>query len=105
MSFDYSMPNLPEIPQILPQGMMQLANTLPDVKVSIPTVDKVLEAIEQGKPDQVSQLEWIYCISANRKFFDCFCRFEWIHDYHFRDKKRKCRKDDQGKRYFNRQSF
>jgi EH_Signature domain len=68
LTFDYSISNLPEIPQVLPQGMMQLASTLPDVKVSIPTVDKVLEAIEQGKADQVSQLEWIYCISAKEEW-------------------------------------
>ena len=68
MNFDYSMPDLPEIPQVLPQGMMKLASTLPDVKVSIPTVDKVLAAIEHGKADQVSQLEWIYCISAKEEW-------------------------------------
>jgi hypothetical protein len=68
LTFDYSISNLPEIPQVLPQRMMQLASILPDVKVSIPTVDKVLEAIEQGKADQVSQLEWIYCISAKEEW-------------------------------------
>lgn len=68
MSFDYPTPNLPEIPQVLPTGMMRLANTLPNVKIPIPTVDKVLAAIEQGKADQVNHLEWIYCISAKEEW-------------------------------------
>ncbi len=68
MSFDYPTPNLPEIPQVLPKRMMQLASTLPNVHIPIPTVDKVLAAIEQGKADQVSKLEWVYCISAKEEW-------------------------------------
>jgi hypothetical protein len=58
------MPNLPEIPQRFPEKIMHLASTLPDVKISIPTVEKVLISIQWGEADQVSQLEWIYCIYA-----------------------------------------
>ena len=62
MNSKFSLPSLPETPQCSPNQLIQLANNLADTKISIPSVDQVLEAIEQGKADQVSQLEWVYCI-------------------------------------------
>ncbi|MBD2255837.1 EH signature domain-containing protein [Nostoc parmelioides] len=59
---NFSLPSLPETPQCSPNQMIQIASNLGDTKISIPSVDKVLQAIEQGKADKVSHLEWVYCI-------------------------------------------
>lgn len=64
MNYNFSLPSLHETPLCSPNQLNQLASNLADVKISIPSVDKVLEAIEQGKSAQVSHLEWIYCIHA-----------------------------------------
>ncbi|MBD2471554.1 EH signature domain-containing protein [Nostoc sp. FACHB-145] len=56
------LPLLPQIPRCSPNTLIQLASKLTDTRISIPSVDKVLKAIEQGNADQISQLEWIYCI-------------------------------------------
>ncbi|MBD2203446.1 hypothetical protein H6G33_18620 [Calothrix sp. FACHB-1219] len=68
MNFQFSVPPLLETPQFSPNKLIQLASNLPDTTISIPTVDKVLEAIEQGKADQVSTLEWVYCIHAKAQW-------------------------------------
>ncbi|HLP87598.1 MAG TPA: EH signature domain-containing protein [Nostocaceae cyanobacterium] len=68
MNFSYSLPNLPELPEVVPQKMMDLASTLSDAKIPIPSVDKVLADIEQGTADEVSQLEWVYCIYAKAEW-------------------------------------
>lgn len=64
MNFEFSIPSLPETPQCSPNQLIQLARNLPDATISIPSVDKVLEAIEQGKANQVNKLDWVYCIHA-----------------------------------------
>ncbi|MEH2451258.1 EH signature domain-containing protein [Nostoc sp.] len=68
MNFQFSIPSLPETAQYSPNQLIQLASNLPDVTISIPSVDIVLEAIEQGKADQVSKLDWIYCIHAKAQW-------------------------------------
>ncbi|HLO88812.1 MAG TPA: EH signature domain-containing protein [Nostocaceae cyanobacterium] len=68
MNFNFTLPNLPESPQFFPQNMMVLASTLSDAKIPIPSVDKVLAAIKQGKADEVSKLEWVYCIYAKAEW-------------------------------------
>ncbi|MEH1828463.1 MAG: EH signature domain-containing protein [Nostoc sp.] len=68
MNNQFSIPSLPETPQCSPNQLIQLASNLPDVTISIPSVDKVLEAIKQGKADQVSKLDWIYCIYAKAQW-------------------------------------
>ncbi|MFN6539072.1 MAG: EH signature domain-containing protein [Nostoc sp. EkiNYC01] len=68
MDFEFSIPSLLETPQCSPNQLIQLASNLPEVTISIPSVDKVLEAIEQGKADQVSKLDWVYCIHAKSKW-------------------------------------
>ncbi|MEH2314117.1 MAG: EH signature domain-containing protein [Nostoc sp.] len=64
MNFQFSIPSLPKTPQYSPNQLIQLAINLPDITISIPSVDKVLEVIEQGKADEVSKLDWVYCIHA-----------------------------------------
>jgi hypothetical protein len=64
----FYIPSLPETPQCSPNQLIQLASNLPDATISIPSVDKVLEAIEQGKADQVSKLHWVYCIYAKAQW-------------------------------------
>ena len=68
MNSQFSIPSLPETPQCSPNQLIQLASNLPDVTISIPSVDKVLEAIEQGKADQLSKLDWVYCIHAKAQW-------------------------------------
>ncbi|BAY75879.1 hypothetical protein NIES25_23280 [Nostoc linckia NIES-25] len=68
MNYQFFIPSLPETHQCSPNQLIQLASNLPDVTISIPTVDKVLEAIEQGKADQVTKLDWIYCIHAKAEW-------------------------------------
>jgi hypothetical protein len=68
LNSQFSIPSLPETPQCSPNQLIQLASNLPDVTISIPSVDKVLEAIEQGKADRVSKLDWIYCIHAKAQW-------------------------------------
>ena len=68
MNSQFSIPSLPETPQCSPNQLIQLASNLPDATISIPSVDKVLEAIEQGKADQLSKLDWIYCIYAKAQW-------------------------------------
>lgn len=64
LNSNFPHPSLPEAFQFIPNQLIQLASNLPDVKISIPSVDKVLTAIEHGKAAQVSKLEWVYCIHA-----------------------------------------
>jgi hypothetical protein len=68
LTSQFCIPSLPETPQCSPNQLIQLANNLPDATISIPSVDKVLEAIEQGKADQLSKLDWIYCIYAKAQW-------------------------------------
>ncbi len=68
MNFQFSIPSLPETTQCIPNQLIQLASNLPDVTISIPNVDKVLEAIDQGKADQISKLDWVYCIHAKAQW-------------------------------------
>jgi len=68
LNFQFSIPSLPETPQCSPNKLIQLASNLPDATISIPNVDKILEAIEQGKADQVSKLDWVYCIHAKARW-------------------------------------
>ncbi|MEH1890331.1 MAG: EH signature domain-containing protein [Nostoc sp.] len=68
MNSQFSIPSLPETSQCSPNQLIQLARNLPDATISIPSVDKVLEAIEQGKADQLSKLDWIYCIYAKAQW-------------------------------------
>ncbi|WP_442949089.1 EH signature domain-containing protein [Nostoc sp.] len=68
MNSQSSILSLPETPQCSPNQLIQLARNLPDATISIPSVDKVLEAIEQGKADRVSKLDWIYCIHAKSQW-------------------------------------
>jgi len=68
LNLQFSIPSLPETPQCSPNHLIRLASNLPDATISIPNVDKVLEAIKQGKADQVNQLEWIYCIHAKAQW-------------------------------------
>ncbi|MDZ8082540.1 MAG: EH signature domain-containing protein [Nostoc sp. SerVER01] len=68
MNSQFSIPSLPETPQCSPSQLIQLASNLPDVTISIPSVDKVFEAIEQGKANQVSKLDWVYCIHAKAQW-------------------------------------
>lgn len=68
LNSQFSIPSLPETPQCSPNQLIQLASNLPDVTISIPSVDKVLEAIEQGKADRVSKLDWVYCIHAKAQW-------------------------------------
>ncbi len=68
MKFEFFIPLLAETPSFSPNKLIQLASTLPDTTISIPTVDKVLEAIQQGKADKISKLEWVYCIHAKAQW-------------------------------------
>ncbi|MEH2061913.1 MAG: EH signature domain-containing protein [Nostoc sp.] len=68
MNSQFSIPSLPETPQCSPNQLIKIASNLPDATISIPSVDKVLEAIEQGKADQLSKLDWIYCIYAKAQW-------------------------------------
>ncbi|MDF5711603.1 MAG: EH signature domain-containing protein [Nostoc sp. S4] len=68
MNFQFSIPSLPETPQCSPNQLIQLASNLPDATISIPSVDKVLEALEEGKANGVSKLNWIYCIHAKAQW-------------------------------------
>ncbi|MFH7024549.1 MAG: hypothetical protein ACHBN1_03915 [Heteroscytonema crispum UTEX LB 1556] len=44
MTFQFPTPSLTEISQHSPDKLIQLASQYPDVKISLPTVDKVLTA-------------------------------------------------------------
>ncbi|MEH1947799.1 MAG: EH signature domain-containing protein [Nostoc sp.] len=68
MNYQFSIPSLPETPKCSPNKLIQLASNLPDATISIPSVDKILEAIEQGKADRVSKLDWVYCIHAKAQW-------------------------------------
>jgi hypothetical protein len=68
LNYQFFIPSLPETPQCSPNQLIQLASNLPDTTISIPSVDIVLEAIEQGKADQLSKLDWIYCIHAKAQW-------------------------------------
>ncbi len=68
MKFEFTVPPLPEVTQSSPNKLIQLTSQLPDTKISMPTVDKVLEAIQQDQAAQVSKLEWVYCIYAKAEW-------------------------------------
>jgi hypothetical protein len=65
---NFQFPSAPELAQYRPEKLLEIASKLPNSQISLPTVDKVLQAIEQGKADQVSQLEWVYCIHAKAQW-------------------------------------
>jgi len=67
MTFEFSTPSLPES-QYHPDKLINIASQLPDTKIPLPSVDKVLTAIQQGKANQVSKLEWVYCIYAKAEW-------------------------------------
>lgn len=62
MNFEFTIPFLPEPTQYQPTKLIEVASTQANTKIPLPTVDKVLEAIKQGKADKVTPLEWVYCI-------------------------------------------
>ncbi|MEA5626340.1 EH signature domain-containing protein [Nostoc sp. UHCC 0251] len=68
MNSQFSILSLPETPKYSPNQLIQLASNLPDTTISIPSIDKILEAIEQDKADQVSKLDWVYCIHAKAQW-------------------------------------
>jgi hypothetical protein len=62
VNYKFTIPLLPEATQYQPTKLIELASTQLNIKISLPTVDKVLEAIKQGNEDKVTPLEWVYCI-------------------------------------------
>jgi len=68
LNFEFSIPSLPETPQCSPNQLIKLASNFPDATISIPSVDKVLEAIKQGKADLLGKLDWLYCIHAKAQW-------------------------------------
>ncbi|MBW4445702.1 MAG: hypothetical protein KME38_02190 [Spirirestis rafaelensis WJT71-NPBG6] len=62
MNYEFPVPLLLQPTQYQPTKLIELASTQPNTKISLPTVDKVLEAIKQGNADKVTPLEWVYCI-------------------------------------------
>lgn len=68
MSFNFPQPSLSPASKSIPEQLVKLANQLPDKEISLPTVDKVLEAIQQNRVHEVTELEWIYCIHAKEKW-------------------------------------
>ncbi|MBV6622987.1 MAG: hypothetical protein KI793_08545 [Rivularia sp. (in: Bacteria)] len=68
MSFDFPKPSLPAVSKSTPEKLVKLANQQPDQKIPLPTVDRVLEAIKQNRDNQVTELEWIYCIHAKEEW-------------------------------------
>ena len=68
MTFNFPEPSSPATSESNPEQLIELANQLPDVNIPLPSVDKVIEAIRQNKANQVTELEWIYCIHAKQKW-------------------------------------
>ena len=68
MNFDFPEPSSSPASKSIPEQLIELANQLPDKQIPLPTVDKVIEAIKQNKANQVTELEWIYCIHAKQKW-------------------------------------
>jgi hypothetical protein len=46
VNFEFTIPFLPEPTQYQPTKLIELASTQLNIKISLPTVDKVLEAIK-----------------------------------------------------------
>jgi len=54
---------LPEINQPCPHCMIELAQRLPIYDVqSLPSVDKVLQAIADSKSEELTSVDWLFCI-------------------------------------------
>ncbi|WP_414564688.1 MULTISPECIES: EH signature domain-containing protein [unclassified Anabaena] len=68
MNLQFSFPSLPETPPCIPNQLIQLASNLANETISMPNVDLVLAAIEQGKSDKISHLDWVYCIHAKAQW-------------------------------------
>lgn len=68
MNFNFPEPSSSPASKSIPEQLVKLANQLPDKEISLPTVDKVLEAIQQNRVHEVTELEWIYCIHAKEKW-------------------------------------
>ena len=68
MNFNFPEPSSSPASTFIPEQLVKLAKQLPDKQIPLPTVDKVIEAIKQNKANQVTELEWIYCIHAKQKW-------------------------------------
>jgi hypothetical protein len=62
VNYEFTIPPLLQPTQYQPTKLIELASTQLNTETSLPTVDKVLEAIKQGNADKVTPLEWLYCI-------------------------------------------
>lgn len=65
---NFQFPSPPEPIKYSPKNLLDLASNLPNSQIPLPTVDKVLQAIEQRNAEQVSQIDWVYCIYAKAKW-------------------------------------
>lgn len=70
MSFNFPKPSSAEASKFIPEQLVKLANQQPDKSIPLPTVDRVLEAIQQNRANEVTELEWIYCIHAKQQWDD-----------------------------------
>jgi hypothetical protein len=68
LTFEFTLPPTSEVTQFIPNKLLEIASKLPDTNISLPTVDKVLEAIQNAKAAEVSKLEWVYCIYAKAEW-------------------------------------
>ncbi len=68
MNFNFPEPSSSPASKSIPEQLVKLSNQLPNIKISLPTVDRVLEAIKHNKANEVTELEWIYCIHTKEKW-------------------------------------
>ncbi|BAZ16638.1 hypothetical protein NIES4071_85160 [Calothrix sp. NIES-4071] len=68
MNFDFPTPSSQKLKTTIPSRLIEVASKLPASQISLPSVDKVLQAIQTGNERQITSLEWIYCIHAKAKW-------------------------------------
>lgn len=68
MNFDFPKPNSQSLKTYIPSKLIEVASKLPASQISLPTVDKILQAIQTGDLDKITNLEWIYCLHAKAKW-------------------------------------
>ncbi len=68
MTFEFPIPSQRYYQEYLPDKLIELTKEQPNLQIPLPTVDRVIQFIKQGKADTITKLEWIYCINVKGKW-------------------------------------
>lgn len=68
MTFEFPIPSQKDYKEHIPDKLISLNKKLPNLRIPLPTVDRVIQAIKQGNSEKITKLEWIYCINVKGRW-------------------------------------